>query len=154
MTRVSVSTFLAASPDTVWTHVQTPRLLHYVSRGVMSFKSKELGGFPDIWPAGEHLVSLKWKGVLPIGTQVIGIEYPSPRGDVRLLRDNGRSALIRKWDHMIEIRPEGDGTYYTDTLDLEAGLLTGPVALFAKRFYAHRQKRWRQLVANTFDYET
>jgi hypothetical protein len=92
-------------------------------------------------------------GVIPIGWQTIGIELPgAPTGEYRL-RDNGHGPLIERWDHMIEIAPEGEGTRYTDRVHIEAGLLTPLVAAFARAFYAHRQRRWQRLVARAFRYD-
>ena len=91
-------------------------------------------------------------GIVPIGRQIVGIEFPDARDGVKRLRDNGRSAIIRRWDHMIEIAPEQAGTRYVDRLEVDAGGLTAPIAFFARLFYAHRQKRWRRLARNGFDY--
>lgn len=152
MTSIEISTVLNAPAETVYEHAQTSQLLHYVTRGVLSFHPIDPPEFPERWRDGEYKTGMRWKGVLPIGWQVIRIETQPVRGDVRSLRDNGYGPLIRKWDHMIEIRPVDAGCSYVDRLDLEAGLLTPVVAAFASRFYRHRQKRWRRLVANSFDY--
>ena len=75
------------------------------------------------------------------------ISYPEPpRDGVRVLRDNGYSPIIKRWDHWIEIEDVGGKTRYTDRVHIDAGLLTAPVAAFARVFYAHRQRRWRKLV--------
>lgn len=75
-------------------------------------------------------------------------------GDTWRMRDNGHGRSIPVCDHMIEVSPHGDGTLYTDRITVEAGVLTLFVAAFANRFYAHRQRRWRRLVASGFDYST
>lgn len=41
-------------------------------------------------------------------------------------------------------------TLYSDEVEVQAGLLTIFVWVFAWFFYKHRQKRWAQLVANNF----
>jgi hypothetical protein len=56
-----------------------------------------------------------------------------------------RSALVRRWDHVIEVREVDGRTVYSDTIEIEAGLLTLPVRIFAEFFYRHRQRRWRRL---------
>lgn len=151
---ITVSTYLPYSPEKIWDHVQTVPLLEYVCKGMIKFKSLEPDGFPTVWPEGEHRVAMLWKGFLPVGTQVIGIEYPPAEGNKRLLRDNGYGPLIKTWDHLISVEPEGEGTRYTDKLVLDAGWLTPAIALFANRFYRHRQKRWRRLIEHKFDYST
>ena len=55
------------------------------------------------------------------------------------------------WDHWIEVAPDGEGTRDTGRVTVEAGLPTPFVALFAHIFY--RQRRWRRLVADGFDYD-
>ena len=152
MQTIELSTHLAATPETVRQHVQRSELLEYVARGVLTFKPLDPEQLPEIWTEGRYKVAMLWKGFLPVGWQYVGIEPQPMRGNVWSIRDNGSGALIRTWDHMIEISPEGEGTRYVDRVRIEAGLLTPFVALFARLFYAHRQKRWRRLVANAFDY--
>ena len=83
---------------------------------------------------------------------MVGLETQPMRGEVWSIRDNGHGAMIKTWDHMIEVAPDGDGTRFTDRVTVDAGWLTPFVALFARVFYRHRQRRWRRLIANGFDY--
>ena len=153
MRTLELSTDLNASPDAVWDAVRQPKLLLHVAKGVLSFKPVHPPAFPDYWEPGEYEVAMYWKGFLPVGRQIIGVSFPEPKNGVRYVRDNGRSGMIRTWDHLIAIAPAPDGrTRYTDTLRLEAGALTPFVFLFASRFYRHRQRRWRALADNGFDY--
>jgi len=123
-------------------------------RSARSTRPVDPPAFPEYWEPREYHVTLLWRGVLPIGRQVIGIQFPPPEGETRFVRDDGRSALIRRWDHLISISPRMDGrSDYVDRLDVEAGPLTPIVAGFAKSFYAHRQAQWRRLAGNGFDYE-
>ena len=58
---------------------------------------------------------------------------------------------VERWDHLITIAPDGPSrTRYRDTVDIEAGLLTPFVWLFAQFFYRHRQRRWRALAQTGF----
>jgi hypothetical protein len=92
-------------------------------------------------------------GVLPLGRQRIGIEFPSPPTGCYQVRDNGQGRIAHTWDHLITIEPLGaTQCRYTDRVEVRAGILTPAVALFAALFYRHRQRRWRQLVANGFRY--
>ena len=147
---IEVSTQLAAAPDEIWAHTRRPDVLTYVSRGMISFTPIDPPTWPTVWAPGEHRAAMRVFG-MPMGEQVIGIEYPPPVGTTRRMRDNGRGRGIPVWDHMIEVAPEGDGTRYTDRVRIEAGLRTLLVATFARRLYAHRQARWRRLVASGFD---
>ena len=154
MTRtIVVTTLIDAGPDVVWREVGTTRLLRFVTSPLISFSPVEPITWPDVWEAGEYLCSMRLFGFLPIGRQVIDISFPPPDGDTRFVRDNGRSASIKRWDHWISISPKGEGTRYEDRLDLDAGWRTPIVAAFAKAFYIHRQARLRKLAARQFSYE-
>jgi hypothetical protein len=150
---VSMSTHLPASPETVWDHVQTPRLLHHVAWPLIRFVPKGARWPAERWTEGRHETWMFLFGFLPIGWQVIGIELPTATPGRHVVRDNGYGPLIRRWDHWIEIEPEGCGARYTDIIHIDAGWLTAVVTSFAKIFYRHRQRRWRNLVNAGFAYQ-
>jgi len=146
MTRIVLHTHLEASPDQVWDWLEQPAVLREVTKPLMTFKPIEPDAFPERWDERDYLCALRLWGLIPLGRQVIDITLPPFEGYKRFVRDNGHSARIKRWDHLITIEPEGEGTRYEDRLDLDAGLLTPLVAAFAKVFYGHRQSRWRELV--------
>ncbi len=146
---VEISSHFAPPPERVWEQVQRPAVLLYAARPLLSFVSRD-GGWPDKWEQREYRAGLRAFGVLPVGEQVIGIEFQPDQPPGYRLRDNGRGGMISKWDHMMVIEPEGDGTRYTDRVEIEAGVLTPIACAFAKFFYRHRQKRWQQLIAQDF----
>ena len=153
MKTVELETTLNAAPDRVWEELKKPELLLHIAAGVLSFRPIKPPAFPPRWTPGEYEVAMLWKGFLPVGRQMIVIEYPEPKDGARFVRDNGRGGLIRTWDHLITVAPLDDGrTRYVDRVRIEAGALTPFVVLFAERFYRHRQKRWRELAENDFDY--
>ena len=89
----------------------------------------------------------------PLGRQTIAISIPL-RGDSHIeLRDNGFSGLISRWDHLITIRSVVGGCVYSDRVEINAGVLTPFVWVFAWLFYRHRQRRWQRLVKDAFRYE-
>lgn len=102
-------------------------------------------------------MGVKLFGLIPLDDQIVGIEeLPcDPAAGRYALRDNGRGCargkdsggLIRRWDHTMQVEPEGEGTRYTDRVKVEAGALTFAAAGFARLLYTHRQKRWRSLLA-------
>lgn len=149
--RIDISTSLAAHPEVVWAHVQTTALLKFVAAPLVMFEARDPAALPSTWSEGRYRVGTKLFGWLPFGDQWIVIEHIPSREGAFGLRDNGHSGLIRRWDHRISIEPAGEGTTrYRDTLDLDAGLLTFPIWLFAQIFYRHRQARWRRLAASGF----
>ncbi len=135
--------------------VNRPELLSYVSRPLIAFEPIAPSTFPGRWEEREYSVRMKLFGVVPIGRQVIGIERSEEGGSTLVLRDNGRSALAKRWDHVMTVERTEDGcTHYTDHVVIEAGALTPAIWAFARVFYAHRQGRWRRLVARKFRYHS
>lgn len=152
--KVVRSTELGVSAAKAWSETGKPRLLEYVARPMLMFRYIEPPAAPPRWEPGEYKAGLRVFGVVPFGTQVLGIEFP-PTGDhVYQVRDNGRSELVRTWNHLVTIEAIDEGRCrYTDEVIVHAGLLTPVVWAFAWFLYRHRQRRWKRLVANGFDYD-
>ena len=147
-----LSSELAVAPSRAVEEIGKPWVMLHVSRPVIVFRRIEPKTLPERWEEGRYRVSLWLFGILPLGWQVIGVEFPQQPQRGFALRDNGFSPLIRRWDHLITIEPGPDGSSacYTDELTLEAGFLTPVVALFVRLFFAHRQRRLRKLAARDF----
>ena len=54
---------------------------------------------------------------------------------------------IPVWDHKITLRDRGKKTEYTDEVEIRAGWKTIFIWLWAKAFYAHRQRKWVRLLS-------
>ncbi|MEL6913943.1 MAG: hypothetical protein AAFP13_05545 [Pseudomonadota bacterium] len=141
--RVSRSCNLDAPSTAVWEALQSPATLVHVSAPLLTFRPD--APWPARWRAGRWRVRLRGPLGLPLGWQIIDVSFPKAVPPARRIRDNGRGALARRWDHLIEVAPEGNGTRYTDTVEIEAGPLGPAIWVFAHVFYAHRQRRWRRL---------
>ncbi|MBO6554702.1 MAG: hypothetical protein JJ926_17775 [Roseitalea sp.] len=150
MPTIELTTHLDADQATVRAQVMRPAVLPHVSAPLLRFRPIEPSVLPDIWQGGDCRLGMSLFGIVPLGWQIVGIEPQPMRDGIWSIRDNGRGRLIRTWDHWIEVAPESEGTRYTDRVTVDAGVLTPFVALFARIFYAHRQRRWRRLVANDF----
>ncbi|NRA29238.1 MAG: hypothetical protein HRU11_03170 [Parvularculaceae bacterium] len=150
MAEIAISTHLAAPADKIWSRLKSPQALMEVSKPLLAFKAIDPPTLGDQWEERDYLCGLWLYGFLPVGKQVLGIRIPPVDGDKRFLRDDGRGRFISRWDHTITIEPDGEGTRYEDRLHLEAGVLTPAIAVFARIFYGHRQKRWREIVAKDF----
>jgi ligand-binding SRPBCC domain-containing protein len=149
--KTTVSTLLDAPPERVWEALQRPGLLEYVAAPLVEFEPVDPPSFPERWAREEYRVRMALFGVLPLGEQTIRISKPrvdDAEGEqFYRLRDDGSGRLASTWDHLISVRETPDGkTVYTDEVEVEAGLLTPLVWLFAAVFYRHRQRRWRKLV--------
>jgi hypothetical protein len=148
---VDVATVLPCAPSEVIKHVKMPRLLLHVAHPLVKFIPRYPAQLPEHWAEGTYWLSLYVFGFIPFGKQAVVIGYPNPSTGFSI-RDNGHSRLIKKWDHVITVEPSTNGTLYRDHINVEAGLLTPFIWLFAQIFYRHRHRRWHQLVARGFGY--
>ena len=145
MRKISLETHFSAPADKVWRLVQRSDTLTFVAAPLLTFRPLE-EPFPEIWSAGQYEVKMRFIGIVPLGRQRIDISLGAAPGGAKTIRDAGSGQIAQVWDHLITIAPEGAGTRYTDEVTIEAGLLTRPVVLFARIFYAHRQRRWQRLL--------
>ena len=151
------TTLLTCSPAHAWQEVQTSRLLTYVTAPLVRFTPVNAPALPTVWADDRYLVQMHLFGWLPFGRQWIVISREigdtAPGRQHYTLRDNGHGDVVTTWDHRIVLRETADGqTQYTDQVDIQAGLLTPLIWLYAILFYRYRQYRWRQLVARDFCY--
>ncbi|MDX2005514.1 MAG: hypothetical protein SFU83_09585 [Meiothermus sp.] len=152
--KLRLSTVLLCPVDEAFGWVKSPALLRHIARPLVVFTPLEPAQFPEVWEPGDYRVGMKLLNLIPLGEQTIGLrlepEWQAPGQRYEVL-DDGHSRLIPRWRHRIRLEALPDGsTRYTDELELEAGLLTKLVWLFAYAFYAYRQYRWRQLVHERF----
>lgn len=144
--KVVVETVLPMATQDVLARLRTPELLRFVAAPLVQFTPLDPPQFPSKWTEGEYLVATRLFGLVPLGRQTIAISFDGASDDRYAIRDNGHGDLAQRWDHRIDIVDAGSGqTRYLDTVDIEAGVLTPFVWLFAQLFYRHRQRRWRQL---------
>ena len=153
---VERTSLFPCSPQQCFEEVQTPRLMQHIASPLVRFMPIEPKSLPDRWEEREYLVSVCLFGFLPMGRQWVNISARDRSNEIGRfyveLRDNGRGALMSKWDHLITIQASGQGCSYTDRVEVKAGILTPFVWLFAWFFYRHRQRRWQRLVTNGFAY--
>jgi hypothetical protein len=143
--RVHVESVLDCPPDRVWDEVQKSALLLEVIRPLVRIVPVGAHAFPERWSEGPPISCQSYLfGVLPLGTRTLLFERIDHA--TRTIQTRECDPLSRRWDHLIAVRPTADGrTRYADTIDLDAGLLTPLVWLFAWCFYHHRQRRWRRV---------
>jgi hypothetical protein len=153
---LTLKTRLDCTAERCFDEVQTPRLLMHIAQPLVHFTPIAPPQLPARWEEREYKVAMHLLGFLPMGQQMVrisGQDHSARDGCFSVeLRDKGSGTLISRWDHRIFIRAADQGCHYTDQVDIRAGLLTPCVWLFALCFYAHRQRRWRQLVQRSFSY--
>jgi hypothetical protein len=138
---------LDCAPAAAWRALTSPAAFRAVSAPFTSFTSRDLNGFPEHWPPGEHRVSVFAFGVVPIGEQLIDVSFEE-RGDIRIFHDDGRGlsgalTLATGWHHSMAVSPLPRGrTLYRDELRFD-----GPVVLWAAywAFWQWRGVRLRRL---------
>ena len=128
--RIMLKLDLDCSVDEAWEALMSPRDLGTLYSPVMGITSLEPGGFPTRWREGDHEVAVRALGVIPMGTQIIGMRLPERTDGVRMLRDvgpttSGMLGLITRWEHTMAVSPlPGGRTRYRDRLRFSAGALT------------------------------
>ena len=76
----------------------------------------------------------------PHDVQVVRVD--EAQGEIETQESGG---LARVLNHRMRVEPvSGVASRYTDCIEVQAGLLTPLVWLFAKGFYRYRQRRWQQ----------
>lgn len=153
--RVTINTVLDCPPQRAWQELRTARLLRHITWPILIFRPLDPPQLPDQWEARSYWVSLWVLGILPFGRHAIVISIPAQdeaQGFYQI-RDAGHGKLVAKWDHWITLAAGPDQTTrYRDEVEVQAGLLTPFIWLFAQVFYRYRQWRWRGLVKGGFRY--
>ena len=141
--KLKFQTKLSASPEKVFSEVKKPSLLLRIAEPMATILPVD-GKFPDNWEQGVTYVCririFKW---IPIGKRHLKIETIDDNN--MEIQSREFDPLVRKWDHLIRVEASGNETLYSDELDIEAGILTPFVCLYAWIFYRHRQRRWRAI---------
>jgi len=143
MAIVDLDTELAAPAHAVWRAVKTPRAFRTVTRGVLTMpaiKHRE-----DEWREGETITGWVFLfGVIPFSRHTLHVWRIDDTAMTFSSRESG--GLIRRWNHDIVVVAAGDSRgNYRDRIDIDAGIFTPAVVLYARWFYRTRQRRWRAL---------
>ena len=143
--KVSISSNIQVSADEAWKLVKKSSTLLYVTRGLMGFRSLT-SNLPSEWQQGStEKLKIMLFGVIPAWSHQIIFEDISESQMAMLTHESG--GVVKAWNHNISVRPVGNNScYYTDDVEIEAGIFTPIIWLYAHIFYRYRQLRWRFLV--------
>lgn len=143
--RVLVESTLPCDADLAWSAVQTSALLHEVCAPIIYLSPEPGAVIPARWENATTVrLRVRMFGLLPLATRVLHWERIDQTA--REMQTREHDALIRLWDHRIHVQPLAAGECrYTDDVEVQAGVLTPLVWLFAQAFYRHRQRRWRRV---------
>ncbi len=134
---------LPAKREVVFEKLQRLETLQAVAAPYASFTPASEDTDP-VWQAGS-VSSYRFKlfGIIPFGTHTIRIE----RFDMDTIQSREHNERVPVWDHKITLRDRGKKTEYTDEVEIRAGWKTIFIWLWAKAFYAHRQRKWVRLLS-------
>lgn len=144
--KVYVQSQFDCPPEAVWAKVQSSDLLLEVIRPLLRFAPLGSAKFPSFWRQGQTVYGRAYAfGLLPLGVHAVHFERIDARE--RQMQTREIDPLIRRWDHLISVAETPDGkTVYSDEIDVDAGIFTFFVWVYAQLFYRHRQRRWRRVV--------
>ncbi len=127
-----------------WKLVKQSDTLVYVCKGLLSFQGSN--GFPKQWKEGDIITTrLKFFGFIPAWKHVLRFISVSDESYTIFTEEKG--GLLSKWNHEIKLVNKNEfNCFYSDTVEINAGIATPIVWLFAKVLYQYRQKRWRGLI--------
>lgn len=144
MKTIHIETELPTSADRVWRAMQHPASFTYVCRGLIGVPA--LAGRTEPMCQGE--TGRGWLllfHIIPLSHHTIHLAEVDP--ETRTLRSREHGGVMRTWNHTLHVEPVDDRTCrYSDTVEIDAGLLTVVVAAFGVLIYGYRQRRWHKLV--------
>lgn len=144
MRTVHVETTLPTSADRVWSAMLSPATFLYVCKGLFGFPA--LAGRTESLRTGERGTGwLMAFHVIPAYRHTIEVtEVDEATGTIRTREHGG---VLKAWNHTLHVEAlQADSCRYSDTVDIDAGFLTGAVVVIANGIYRYRQRRWRKLV--------
>ena len=102
-------------------------------------------GRNDVWQEGETVVGWVFLfGVVPFSRHHLCVARIDDSERTFSSREHG--GLLKTWDHDIVVTPIDDQRCsYCDRVDIDAGVFTLVVGVYARWFYTMRQRRWRAL---------
>ena len=135
----------------LWEKLQKISSLTYVASPILVFRPRGGKALPEKWEMGKkYALSLYAFGFIPLGKHDIAVRKIDAAG--KEIATNESSSLARTWDHVIRVEKiSEDAVKYTDEVEIEAGLLTMFIWLFAHIFYRHRQRKWKVLLGSLRD---
>lgn len=143
MAIVDLSSSLSASADAIWNAAKTPAAFRKVTRGLLSMPV--INKRRDEWREGETVIGWVFLfGFIPFSRHHLHIAKIDD--EAQTLSSRERGGLLKRWDHDIivtQVSPEVCS--YRDRIDIDAGVVTPVVVLYARFFYRMRQRRWRAL---------
>ena len=140
---ISKTSVFPASVQVISKKLQRLRTLQHIAAPYAAFEP--LDGSEDIlWQSGQSFeFRFRLFGFIPFGIhRICVVDF-----DESAIYTRESNTHVPVWNHRITLEPLGNNcTRYTDEVEIGAGWKTPFVCLWARMFYAHRQKRWIKLL--------
>lgn len=142
-----VRTQLAIPADKAWDLVKRSQTLVYICKGLLGFEGSHL--FPGKWREGDIIdTRLKLFGMIPAWRHSLRFILVSDESMIIATEEKG--GIVQGWNHEIKFEVSDEiSCIYTDTVEINAGMLSPLIWLFAKVLYKYRQYRWKSLIKQT-----
>jgi hypothetical protein len=139
------TTLLKAGKKEIFSRLKKLETLQYVAAPYARFIPLD-DDQPLEWKEGS-VFSFRFYlfGMIPFGIHTVHVLSFNEDDGVSTREQN---AHVPVWNHRIYLEAVSEKiTRYTDEVEIEAGWKTPFVALWAKAFYAHRQRKWQKLLS-------
>jgi hypothetical protein len=138
--RVHVRTLLPCSVEQAWEAIQSTTLLMEVTPRSRDSVVIAPDPMPKLWTDAKS-IRLRLPG---FGERVINIELVDAAAHV--IRTQESDSIVKRWQHRMEVQPGPQGqAYYSDTVDIDAGIFTLPVYTLAQFLYRYRHRGWLKI---------
>lgn len=133
--------------EALWEQLQRPTSFQKVTFPLMRFRPQASEGFPVRWMEGDsYRLVMYLLGVIPLGHHTIRF-VKIDRERMRISTDES-GMLLREWRHTMEVNQaaEEQTVRFSDTLELNNGLLTLPTYVGVYVFFVYRHWRIKSLI--------
>ena len=139
---VQKASIFPASREAIFQKLQRLETLQLVAKPYASFEP--VGETQSVWSVGStSSYRFKLFCLIPFGTHTIHIVRFDPDG----ISSREGNEYVPVWNHDITLVKLGNNyTEYTDHVEIKAGWKTIFIWLWAKAFYAHRQRKWIKML--------
>lgn len=138
MKTVVIANSYTVSADVLWKLSVNYSALGMIAGRTISFRGLPPGEFTQ----GQSVrVSIALLGLFP--RQEYHIDILERDDQRRTIRSSERGGGVNAWRHTLVVREAPGGSLLIDTVEIEAGWLTIPAALWAKFIY--RQRHWPRI---------
>lgn len=139
---VQKTSVFPAPRDAVFQKLQRPETLQTIAKPYVAFEPVD--NATAVWTVGgKSSYRLRLFGFIPFSTHTIWIV----RFDPEKISSREGNRHVPLWNHDILLVPADENhTEYTDRVEIRAGWKTIFIWMWAKAFYAHRQRKWIRLL--------